>query len=505
MKKRIIAVVSVLLILAFVCSFFGCGTRANWAAQKSDTKMNELNLREANGSEKYIVFAAMTMKTVGDDQVEELIAAGDHSSEVSSYAVVGYTGLVAELIIPDEFAPTGGEAKPVMKVLAVDPYSDYKCYRNGVSYTGEDARLQNNTVVTTLSFGSNMTYVGSGVCAGMTNLYDVIFTRSGDSVEIGAYAFSGCPNLSRLTYLRTDDYISFGEYPQTKVTDSAIITALNAQAGTLPTETNAQNWTSYRYYISGSNATDFMWYIDLSYNGDTYRGVYFTQYRPWTTIRTGSASDSYQDDNGYYINTVYWFKFEPIRWRILYETNGEILLFSDSIIDCHEYYHSLSSHTYNNETVLANNYAASNVRSWLRDSFYEIAFSAFQKGLIKTTNVDNSARSTNLNNNPTERNDSVNNCACENTQDKIFLLSVQEITNLDYGFAPAGGADNGRKRLATDYARSQGSSSTLYRLRSPDITSSHARLVGSNGSVGSQYGVYDVNLGIVPAMWVKQS
>ena len=58
-----------------------------------------------------------------------------------------------------------------------------------------------------------------------------------------------------------------------------------------------------------------MWYIDLEYNGEKYRGVYFNSYRlNQTTITNVSpvSSYTYQDDAGYSLNTAYWFKYEPI-------------------------------------------------------------------------------------------------------------------------------------------------------------------------------------------------
>ena len=106
------------------------------------------------------------------------------------------------------------------------------------------------------------------------------------------------------SYLREGNYIYFGEYPQTKVTDGSITNALRSAAGTLPTSSNSQAWTSYGYYIN-SSVSNYMWYIDLTYSGEKYRGVYFTSYRPYWTDEISSAGNSYQDDNGYSTSTVY--------------------------------------------------------------------------------------------------------------------------------------------------------------------------------------------------------
>ena len=316
------------------------------------------------------------------------------------------------------------------------------------------------------------------------------------------------------SYLREGNYIYFGEYPQTEVKDSEITSALNAAAGSLPTESDSSDWTSYGYYISGS-VSNFMWYIDLEYSGEKYRGVYFTQYRPYYTGNSSSASNSYQDDNDYSTSTVYWFKYEPIKWRILSEANGEALILCEMIIDSQEYYSSNSSYSFshNGGTGYANNYALSNIRKWLNDTFYNTAFTDLQKQLIVLTTVDNSARSTNPNNNATEWNSGTNTCACANTEDYVFLLSLQEVTNSAYGFSSCGDFDTARRKQNTDYAKSQGawtSTSSAYKgngcwwLRSPPYdTSTHARYVDEWGYGGRECYVRITGKGVVPALKIK--
>ena len=53
--------------------------------------------------------------------------------------------------------------------------------------------------------------------------------------------------------------------------------------------------------------------------------------------------------------------------------------------------------------------------------------------------------------------DNISNCyACEDTEDKIFLLSVKEAINSEYGFAKTLTEDSARRKNITDYAKSQG-------------------------------------------------
>ena len=291
-------------------------------------------------------------------------------------------------------------------------------------------------------------------------------------------------------YTREEKKITFGSYPQTKVTDSSLTSKLKSMAGTLPTSDNSQAWTSYGYYISG-NVENFMWYIDITTGGENYRGVYFTSWRPKNTT-ISSLNGNTNQINKYNKNNVFWFKYEPISWTILSEdaANGTALILCDMIID---------SQQYDYDGSYSNNYAESTIRKWLNDTFYNTAFNEFQKQMIVTTTVDNSAKSTGFNK---------NDYACEDTQDKIFLLSCEEVTNADYGFSLSSVHDNtaGQKKT-TDYAQAQGAYTSGYRgnwwLRSPIIAfSSVAYYVNSSGHRESTY-VYSTSCGVVPALQIR--
>ncbi len=101
------------------------------------------------------------------------------------------------------------------------------------------------------------------------------------------------------TYNR-GDIITFGSYPQSEVKDSDVISALE---GILTDDM----WVSYGYYIGMGNeydgrmvSSDYMKYADLELNGEKYRAVRFSQYRPRKTSDTSSEINSMQDNNGYY-------------------------------------------------------------------------------------------------------------------------------------------------------------------------------------------------------------
>ena len=78
---------------------------------------------------------------------------------------------------------------------------------------------------------------------------------------------------------------------------------------------------------------DYMLYCDVVYGTEKFRGVTFTTYRPSTTgYKTTSHTDySYQYENGYICGNVYWFKYEPLQWRVINSQTG--LVISEIIID----------------------------------------------------------------------------------------------------------------------------------------------------------------------------
>ncbi len=309
--------------------------------------------------------------------------------------------------------------------------------------------------------------------------------------------------LKSKAYIRNDKTIYFGSYPQTKVTDDIITTALNNMAGTLPTSDNSANWTSYGYYISGS-VSNFMWYIDLEYNGEKYRGVYFTSYRQEKTsyIITGNYKNQYK--NGYHTSTVYWFRYDPIKWTILDESDGKALILAELVLDSQQYYRDVykGTQTRNGRSVYASDYAESDIRKWLNDIFYNAAFNDLQKALIETTTVDN--KTTGIYEYDSDQ---------INTEDKIFLLSYKDTLSKTYFNNAA------RRKKSTDYAKSQGcytstksgyEGNCVWLLRSPCYFNSkkkqfvaHLSVDGQNVHMYSDENINSTEYGVVPALWIS--
>ncbi len=206
--------------------------------------------------------------------------------------------------------------------------------------------------------------------------------------------------------------ITYGLYPQTNVNDLTLITALNELV--MP-ELNG-------------------WYL---YEGDYYAKINATPYE-----------SNYTFDNGNIIvsGATYWFKCEPITWNILSNYNGEYYILSSALLDAHCYYNSISARTIDGQTVYANNYKYSDIRTWLNTDFYNSAFT-LDNTYIQTTTVNNSAATTNS---------TSNSYACANTEDKIFLPSYRDYLNSDYGFSTSTGSSSTRYCKTTDWARARG-------------------------------------------------
>ena len=301
------------------------------------------------------------------------------------------------------------------------------------------------------------------------------------------------------------DIITFGSYPQSEVTkksDSATYAKLEAAK---------KNWVSYRYYSGdGSYGSmkpgDWMEYADMDINGDganDHRAVRFTQYKSYSTGEPSSSDRSHQYDNGYTINNIYYFKYEPLKWQVLDPKKGLVL--SKSIIDSQAYSNTVyinGTDAYGNPaywnnasyTNYANDYATSSIRKWLNEDFYNTAFTPAQKQNILPTTLDNKAYSTNH-----SEYDSVS------TTDNIFLLSYSEVQNTSYGFTDNTHSTETRNAVGTDYAKVQGlgvdwDKCSFWLLRSAGSLSDYAGYVSPGGYV---YGSIDVCLngyGVRPAL-----
>lgn len=271
------------------------------------------------------------------------------------------------------------------------------------------------------------------------------------------------------------DCVWFGSYPQSEVTDSDPIYS---------TLQNANGWDARN---------------DLMLDGNRYR-----------RMKKGDAT--YSDSSGSYYNwpdadTYHYFKYEPVKWRVLKIEDNQALLLSDAALDAQQY------HTAEADTT----WEASTIRSWLNGydssynqqktdyssrNFIDCAFTPDEQSAIAVTslvNADNLSHGTPGGN---------------HTTDKIFLLSESEVygeSAAPYGFvSDRNKYDEARRSKSSTYAKAMGvysSTGEIFKdnchwcLRSPGESPKKAVEVNTYGIVNSNWCfVYFRNVGVRAAM-----
>ena len=305
-----------------------------------------------------------------------------------------------------------------------------------------------NTVYTSISNASREYNEALDTYYGVINITDMKLL-SGSTIEANTkitYTHSSVKTLDNdkiinlpdiPTYVREGDTIYFGRYPQTEEKSDEITAKLNSMVGTPENPLNDSEWLDYGYYISNVK-TEYMYYIDIDLNNDSqydYRGVYFNQYRPNAVDKASVDVYSNQDMNGYFINNVYWFKYEPIKWDVLNIEDGKAFISSNLSLDSQQVLcaygapgDTKNSHNGYDDRHLAA-YDASDIRIWLNDTFYNDAFDSSDKKIITKTLVDNGYDTigdplrTELDESSMDRDALLG----TNTKDYVFCLSLEEL------------------------------------------------------------------------------
>ncbi len=304
---------------------------------------------------------------------------------------------------------------------------------------------------------------------------------------------------------KTGDIVTIGSYPQTRVTDSSLISSLNSVSKT---------WKGYPYYEknTGSDSstyimkknTNMMSYADITYGGNKYRAVKINTYRPSSVIVSSSTTSGFQKNSGFALSTVYYFKYEPLKWVVLDASTGYVV--TKDIIDSQPYNayykrdsasHSMNVRGFN---CYANNYCYSTIHDWLNaDSsyysdyssfnFYNTAFSSSEKGAITKTTCVNNAYDSDF--------------ASNSTKDYVFLMSDTEFNSYKSAFSSV--ALN-----VTDYTTAQGKASAnkAWYLRSAAAAEVRVYYVAGGTATysSSDYSRVDSTItGIRPAMKINLS
>lgn len=198
-----------------------------------------------------------------------------------------------------------------------------------------------------------------------------------------------------------------------------------------------------------------------------------------------------------------YFKMEPIKWRILtynYNGTGKTLLLAEKNLYRNVlFFDSTSTRTIESQSIKPNNYEHSRLRAYLNGlsyyksstepdnadfenkGFLQSAFTAQAQAKIVVTEVLNAS-------------------PCNNTNDKVFILSVDEYLRSDFF-----DTNNSRIRDLTDFSK-KALQDSEYKISWTRTVSGNTRLIVSysDGAVTSDH-TYDVNrdfIGIVPAICI---
>ena len=197
----------------------------------------------------------------------------------------------------------------------------------------------------------------------------------------------------------------------------------------------------------------------------------------YSTLETANGWDKNNDiiigKEKYHRAKKSYFKYEPIKWRVIKCENGEALLLSDIVLDKQKYNKRLKKVTWEKSTL----------RKWLNKKFMNRAFSSSEQEAIHTTKVIN------------EDNYYYKTDGGNDTLAKIYLLSLSETDEeKEYGFTDSYGMTIKYSNYADldDYQ--------YWWLRTPGEKNISAAAVDMSGKAYLGGGESDMELGIRPVL-----
>lgn len=168
MKNRTL-IVSIILVCVTITLAVAVATYAIWQEQATDYHEVQVPTDDYNPSAKYIVYTGL------DDNGNFI-----NDGTPTSYAVVGYFGLVSELVIPSTY-----NGLPVTKISC--------------SATEMEKNLAGNNIITSVVIPETVTQIDQGVFANAVKLKSVTILGEGN-ITIEPLAFAGCVELTTFTY-----------------------------------------------------------------------------------------------------------------------------------------------------------------------------------------------------------------------------------------------------------------------------------------------------------------
>ena len=280
----------------------------------------------------------------------------------------------------------------------------------------------------------------------------------------------------------TWDCIYFGSYPQAEVVPAGEYEAIEReylQEGDIIVDDEL--------YLSLQNAAGWDENGDLTLDGEKYRRI----------KKEEVMSVKYTSPDYYHWNdseTYHYFKYEPIKWRIINTDGEKAILLADKVLDGKQYNITGYSVVWEQSTIRSflNGYDSTenqkNEDYSLKRNFLGTAFD--NKDLEVLENIDATGFNLSL--------DGISNITEENGYlDKIFLLSEEEMEFKSI-------KDNAGKSSSSTYAKSMGiefCESSSWWLRTINYDGSMARLVDKNGR--TTYSITNDNLGVRPGVVIN--
>ena len=276
----------------------------------------------------------------------------------------------------------------------------------------------------------------------------------------------------------TWDCVWFGSYPQTEIIRKGDYKSLD------------NNILSYKDYEIDKELFDELkaatgWDDrgDITLNGKKYR-----------RLKRSDATHVLEDDSNFYHweaddkkDEYHYFRYEPIKWRVLSTDGATARLLADKALDDQKYNDELEDITWEN----------SSIRSFLNKGFLTSAFSEEQQEYIMELSLEN------------HNNLEFGVNGGNNTTDRVFLLSQENVFTdkaYDFGFVSDSEVrDNARFCKSSTYAKAMGTytdskSYCWWWLRSPGHTPNNAAQVDSNGTVGQHCRVDNQRGGVRPCI-----
>lgn len=268
----------------------------------------------------------------------------------------------------------------------------------------------------------------------------------------------------------TWDCVWLGSYPQTYVDDAATVAELDAASG----------WDAEG---------------DLTYGGATYRRLQESDATCSSTSSEYWSWGSKASAAGYC-----YFRWEPVKWRVLESDGTSALVVADVALDDQRY----------NETYTDVTWETCTLRGWLNGEFWGDCLTAAQQGAVVEQALAN------------DDNIDYGTPGGAETTDSVFLLAESDVWSggsaTRHGFATAYGThDEARRCKTSDYAHAMGtwtwnstSTSSLgncyWWLRSPGYSARYAAFV-LDGAHVNRYG-RSVDIGycaVRPALRISTS